>query len=246
MADPMLPHPATQRQYLMGGRVGERAGAEPPKATKMSDIARRMHSARQAWAAPGGSHDRLIGFLRIVLPIAIGVLAAFLVMAPLTRNGDASFLLAKNNVAVAQERLKIERASYRGQDSRGRPFELTAQSAIQKSSAEPIVRMNGLAAEIGLADGPARIVANHGRYNMDTEKVMLDGPIRFRSAGGYRLDTADATVDLRTRTMDSAGAVTGSAPQGTFSADRMSADLENRSVSLDGHARLRIVPGRTK
>ena len=212
----------------------------------MSEVAQQIHSARQIWAAPGGSHDRLIGTLRVVLPIAIGVLAAFLVMAPLTRSGDASFLLAKNNVEVAQDRLKIERAQYRGQDSKGRPFELTANSAVQKSSAEPIVRMQGLAAEIGLSDGPARIVAGQGRYNMKSEQVALDGPITFRSQGGYALDTADATIDLKSRTMQSRGAVTGSAPQGTFSADHMSADLENRSVSLDGHARLRIVPGRNK
>jgi lipopolysaccharide export system protein LptC len=212
----------------------------------MSEVARQIHSARQVWAAPGSSHDRLIGTLRVLLPIAIGVLAAFLVMAPLTRSGDASFLLAKNNVAVAHERLRIERADYRGQDSKGRPFALIARSAIQKSSAEPVVRLNGLAAEMGLSDGPARIVANTGRYNMNSEQVALDGPITFRSAGGYALDTSNATVDLKTRTMHSQGAVNGSAPQGTFSADRMSADLEDRSVSLDGHARLRIVPGRNK
>ena len=212
----------------------------------MSDVARRIRSTRQVWAAPGGSHDRLIGFLGFALPSAIGVLAAFLVLAPLTRSGDASFLLAKNNVAVAQERLKIEAATHRGEDSKGRAFQLTAGSAIQKSSAEPIVRLHGLAAEIGLADGPARIVANQGRYNMKTEQVALDGPVTFRSAGGYALDTSNATVDLKNRTMNSQGAVTGSAPQGTFSADRMSADLENRTVSLDGDARLRIVPGRNK
>ena len=114
----------------------------------MSDVARRIRSTRQVWAAPGGSHDRLIGFLGFALPSAIGVLAAFLVLAPLTRSGDASFLLAKNNVAVAQERLKIEAATYRGEDSKGRAFQLTAGSAIQKSSAEPIVHLNDLAAQI--------------------------------------------------------------------------------------------------
>ncbi|HEX7657557.1 MAG: LPS export ABC transporter periplasmic protein LptC [Sphingomonas sp.] len=212
----------------------------------MSDVARRIRSTRQVWAAPGGSHDRLIGFLGFALPSAIGVLAAFLVLAPLTRSGDASFLLAKNNVAVAQERLKIEAATYRGEDSKGRAFQLTAGSAIQKSSAEPIVHLNDLAAQIELTNGPARIIANQGRYDMDKEQVKLDGPIHFRDADGYKLDTSDATVDLRTRKMESSGAVTGSAPQGSFSADHMSADLESRTVSLNGNARLRIVPGRTK
>jgi lipopolysaccharide export system protein LptC len=31
-------------------------------------------------------------------------------------------------------------------------------------------------------------------------------------------------------------------PQGNFSANKMRADLENRSVRLEGNARLRIVP----
>jgi lipopolysaccharide export system protein LptC len=212
----------------------------------MSEIAQRTRSARQIWAAPGSRHDRLIGILRFALPVSIGVLAAFLVTAPLTAGGDVSFLLAKNSVDVAKERLQVEQATYRGEDSKGRPFRLQAMSAVQKSSAEPIVKLNGLAAEIELGDGPADITANTGRYDMKSEHVKLDGPIQFRAANGYQLDTSDATIDLKTRQMQSGGAVTGTTPQGSFSANRMSADLENRTVSLDGNARLRIVPGRTK
>jgi lipopolysaccharide export system protein LptC len=212
----------------------------------MSDVAQRRHSARQIWAAPGSSHDRTVNILSVVLPMAIGVLAAFLVLAPLMRTGDASFLLAKNNVAIAKQRLKIEQAHYRGQDSKGRPFQLTAGSAIQKSSAEPVVRLTDLAAQMDLSDGPAKIVAGQGRYNMRDEQVALDGPVTFHDSDGYQLDTSDATIDLKNRTMQSAGAVKGTVPQGTFSADRMSANLETHSVTLDGNARLRFVPGKTK
>jgi lipopolysaccharide export system protein LptC len=212
----------------------------------MSEVARRMHSARQVWAAPGGSHDRTIGILRVVLPIAIGVLAAFLVMAPLTRSGDVSFVLAKDTVQVAKQRLTIRQATYRGQDSKGRPFQLSAGSAVQKSSAEPVVRLNDLSAQIQLPDGPASITAPRGRYIMNEEKVDLTGPIAFRAADGYSLDTGSATFSLKTRELNGTGAVTGTVPQGSFSADHMTADLTNRSVSLDGNARLRIVPGKTK
>ncbi|MBJ6122564.1 LPS export ABC transporter periplasmic protein LptC [Sphingomonas mollis] len=208
----------------------------------MSDVARRMRSARQDWAAPGSRHDRLVGIARVVLPMGIGVLAAFLVMAPLTAAGDVSFVLDKNKVEVAHERMKIQAARYRGQDTKGQPFELDAGSAIQRSSAEPVVQLRDLQAGIQLADGPARIVAGRGRYNMDNERVTLDGPIAVRAAGGYRLDTRDATLDLQSRRMQSTGAVTGTVPQGVFSADRMRADLESRTVTLDGNARLRFDP----
>lgn len=212
----------------------------------MSEIARRQRTARQVWAAPGSPHDRLIGFLQWALPSGVGVLAAFLVLAPLYAGGDVSFVLDKNKVEVAHERLKIQSARYRGEDGKGQPFTLAAQSAVQKSSAEPIVQIDGLSALLQLADGPAQIKANTGRYDMDTQRVTVDGAIDFTGPNGYDLKTHDATVDLKQRTLTSGGAVTGTVPQGTFSADRLHADLDQRSVRLDGHAHLRIVPARAK
>ncbi|HVJ00441.1 MAG TPA: LPS export ABC transporter periplasmic protein LptC [Sphingomonas sp.] len=208
----------------------------------MSEIARRQRTARQVWAAPGSSHDRVIAIMRVALPIAIGVLAAFLVMAPLYMRGDVSFILDKNKVDLAPQRMKLQSATYRGEDDKGRPFVLAAGSAVQRSSAEPIVRLDDLAAGIQLSDGPAKIAAPGGRYDMESQKVALDGPITVRTAGGYALDTKDATVDLRARTMKSDGGVSGTTPQGNFRADSMSADLEDRTVSLDGNVHLRIVP----
>lgn len=212
----------------------------------MSEVARSVRSQRQVWALPGSSHDKLIATLKVLLPIGIGVLAAFLVAAPLTTSGDVSFVLDKHKVAVAHERLKIQAAQYRGEDGKGQPFSLDAQSAVQKSSAEPIVRIGGLKADISLDDGPATLTAPSGVYNMDSEQVEVGGPIDVKGPRGYSLKTSDATVDLKTRTLQSGGAVTGTVSQGTFSGDRMHADLANRSVTLDGHAHLRIVPHRAR
>ncbi|MES2054623.1 MAG: LPS export ABC transporter periplasmic protein LptC [Pseudomonadota bacterium] len=212
----------------------------------MSEVAARVRSERQVWAAPGSSHDRVVAGSKILLPIGIGILAAFLVMAPLTTTAEVSFLLDKNKVEVAKERLRIQKAMYRGEDGKGQPFALTAGSAVQQSSREPIVQLRTLTAAISLPDGPATLMAGKGRYNMNTEQVAVDGPIRFKAANGYQLDTNDATVDLKTRKMQSDNAVTGTVPQGTFSANGMKADLETHVVTLDGNARLRIVPGRNR
>lgn len=210
----------------------------------MSELARRARSERQFWAAPGGSHDKLVTTARAGLPILIGVLAAFLVMAPLTMRGDVSFVLDKNKVEVAKERMRLQAARYRGEDAKGQSFVLNAGSAVQKSSAEPIVRLNALNAAIALAEGPAKLVADNGRYDMNSEKVMIDGPIKFTGPNNYRLDTSDATVDLKSRQLTGTGGVTGTTTQGVFSGDRLTADLEQRTVRLSGNARLRLQPGR--
>ncbi|SEM72043.1 lipopolysaccharide export system protein LptC [Sphingomonas gellani] len=212
----------------------------------MPDPATIARTRRERRALPGSSHDKVIGVLRVGLPIGIGVLAAFLVMAPLSNAGDVSFLLDKNKVDVAKERLKIEAAQYRGQDSKGQAFTLNAGSAVQHTSAQPIVEINKLFATLQLPDGPARIQAATARYDMDTEQMTVNSPVAFRAADGYRLDTNGAVVNLKDRTLESTGPVQGAGPQGPFSANRMHADLESRVVKLDGNVHLRIVPGKAK
>jgi lipopolysaccharide export system protein LptC len=212
-------------------------------ATAAGQIAR---SQRERWALPGGRHDRLIGLLSFLLPVLVGVLAAFLVMAPLYTSGDVSFVLDKNSVEVAKERLRIQAARYRGQDGKGQPFMLNAGSAVQRTSAEPVVELRDLDAAIQLSDGPARLHADQGRYDMDSEQVRIDGPVAVTGPDGYRLNTQDPVVDLKARTLQSGGGVTGEARQGRFSAQRLTADLESRTVRLTGGARLRIDPRATR
>jgi lipopolysaccharide export system protein LptC len=212
----------------------------------MSEAAISKRTARQNWAAPGSSHDSLIRVLRVVLPAAIGMLTAFLAVAPLTTGKDLSFVLDKDKVAVAKERLRVTAANYRGQDSKGQAFILHAGSAVQHSSTDPIVRLSTLTARLALPEGPSVLAANQGRYDMDNEKMAIDGPVLFRSADGYRLLTRDVDVDMKTRKLASRGPAQGSMPIGTFSGDRMTADLTQRIVTLEGRGRLHIVQGAAK
>src|SRR3546814_10098689 len=123
---------------------------------------------RQRWGAIGSRHDRVVRLLRVGRPLGIGVIAAVLIFSPFTQRSEISFLLAKDKVEVAKERMRVTRAEYRGQDGKGQPFALIAGSAVQKSSAEPIVRMTDLSGAIRLKDGPATIAAQPSFYNMDT------------------------------------------------------------------------------
>lgn len=206
----------------------------------MSELADRARTERQLWAASGSSHDRLIAILRLVLPAAIVALVILLALAPLTVGRDISFVLSKDSVEVARERMRVTTATYRGEDSKGQPFELSAGSAVQVSSRDPVVRLHSLAAKIQLQDGPARIDAGQGRYDMDSEKVAIDGKVLFRSADGYHIETRDVGIDLKTRQVASQGRVDGRMNIGTFAGDRFTADLNSRVVVLEGRARLHI------
>ena len=209
----------------------------------MSDLANRDRADKQRWAVPGSSHDRIIRFAKVALPSAVGVVIAFLAMAPLEKNSEVSFILDKNQVENAHERMRVEQARYVGEDNRGQKFLIVANRARQRSSEEPIVDIWGMLARFGLAQGPVTVTANQGRYNLDQQKVSVAGPVRVAGPEGERLVTRDVSVDLKNHMMTSDGGVSGRMELGQFKAGRLRANLENRTIVLDGGTRLKIVQG---
>jgi lipopolysaccharide export system protein LptC len=211
--------------------------------TSQADIIR---GKRRAFAAPGSAHDKLVKLLVRVLPAGVGAVAAVMILAPFTPRGEISFLLDRNKVAVTSERLRVDKAMYRGADNLGRPFSLTAGNAVQRSASDPKVEMNDLVARILLADGPAEISARTGLYNIPEERVGVAGALDFRASDGYSMTANNVTVDLKNRRVEGSGGVSGAIPAGTFSANRIVADLSARTVALDGRARLRMQPGKLR
>lgn len=209
----------------------------------MATVAGNERVGRQRWASPSSGHDRRVRWALIGLPSAIGALAAVLAIAPMLSRDEISFTLAKDKVEKAPERMRVSKAEYRGQDDKGRPFMLSAGGALQSTSTTPIVALNDLSAQITLDGGPTSLSAPKANYDMDKDRIDVNGPLMLRSADGYTLNTANVGIDLKTRRMASNAPVTGSTRLGTFSAARMRADLDARTVTLEGRARLHIVQG---
>ncbi len=209
----------------------------------MSDAASLERDQRLRWARPGSSHDRNVRVARVALPAFVGALAAILAIAPLTQRAELSFVLSKDRVAMAKERLRVTEARYRGQDDKGQGFVLNAGSAVQATSREPVVQLGNLSAELSSATGTATITAPRARYNLDSEKLDVNGPLTYESADGYKLSMSNVGADLNTRQLSSASPVTGEMPLGRFSAGNIRADLGARTVTLGGRARLHIEQG---
>jgi lipopolysaccharide export system protein LptC len=209
----------------------------------MSEAALRTRVVKQRWAVPGSAHDRIVRWSKILLPSAVGVLIAVLMLAPLDKHGDVSFILDKKKVENAPERMRVETARYVGADNKGQRFEITANRAIQRTSEVPIVDVEGMFAQLMLANGPLMILANQGRYDLDSQKVAVNGPVRVVGPDGYRLETRDVSVDLKSRQLASSGPVAGQMRLGQFQAGKLQADLGSRTVVLGGGARLKIVQG---
>jgi lipopolysaccharide export system protein LptC len=209
----------------------------------MSQAADRRQERKRHWAEPGSKHDAVVRATKFGLPIVILVLVALLALAPFEKKGDVSFILDKNKVDEAKERMRVEQARYVGEDNKGQRFEIVADRAVQQSSNVPVVMIEGMRARLNLSRGPLSIVALKGRYDLEGEEVSVDGPVRVVGPDGYNLLTRDVQVDLDARTMQSRGAVNGEMRLGEFQAGNLSADLDERVIRLNNGVRLKIRQG---
>ncbi len=212
----------------------------------MSQQADQIRDKRRSSAAPGSPLDKAVKLLAVALPALVGAIAATMLITPLSPRGEVSFLLDRNKVDVANDRLRVDSAMYRGRDAKGQAFSLTAGEALQRSASVPVVELKDLTARLQLPEGPAVLLAPAGRYNIDDQLVAADGVVRFAAADGYRMAVRNVSVDLPNKLVIGSGGVDGAIPAGTFSANSIRADLEARTIALVGQARLRMVPGRMR
>ncbi len=209
----------------------------------MSEAAVRKSAVKRHWAEPGSRHDRVVRLAKFGLPVLGFGLVAILAISPFDKRDDVSFILNKKKVDKATERMRIESARYAGEDDKGNKFTITANRAVQQRSDVPVVMIEGIMAQLGLAQGPLVINADSGNYDLDNQMVQINGPVRVAGADGYRLETSNVRVDMKQHTLQSQGRVTGAMKLGTFEAGQIHADLGTRTVVLDGGVRLKIVQG---
>src|SRR3546814_7332678 len=78
-----------------------------------------------------------------------------------------------------------------------------------------------------LGDGPARLSAAEGAYDIDNERVTIPGTIRLEARDGYALLARNVTVDLETRRLEGSGGVSGAVPAGTFRSEEHTSELQS-------------------
>lgn len=190
----------------------------------------------------GGRYDRFIKVMRVALPAASVVLLLAIVVWPLVSGQEMSFVLSKDRVEISPERLRMEAPRYRGTDSQGRPFEISAARAVQRTSATPVVELTDVAARMAMTNDTVHVEAGQGSYDLEREQLKVDGPLVMTTERGYQLTTRDAIVDLPARVAYGSDGVEGNGPLGAFKAQRFRADIDRETVVFEGRTHMRITP----
>jgi lipopolysaccharide export system protein LptC len=210
----------------------------------------RVLGSAGAWrGAPrrrSGQRSRLLGVLRVLLPLLAVMLVALVLAWPqiMRHSGGFDVPILLPGDADQADTLRMDSPRYVGETRSERPYEVTARAASVDPLRTNLVRLDQPAADIALADeGAVRLTAASGTYDRDTERLVLDGGIEVVTSSGYRFVTPSARIDLAKGQVRGWQPIEGAGPSGTLSADRFEIQDTGDVLRFDGRVKVTVPPG---
>ncbi|KPP89128.1 MAG: lipopolysaccharide export system permease component LptC [Rhodobacteraceae bacterium HLUCCA08] len=166
------------------------------------------------------AYSRVIGILKVVLPLTALALLATLFLFARAPVGEGDIPFAEIEDIARESRLTQARIS--GVTDDGAVFTLSARGARPANGA---VTVDGIEARIDATDGTGiEITAGMGTLDTDSQVARLTGLARLETSSGYQMETAGLIADLATGTVTSDGALEIQAPYGTLTAGRVTVE----------------------
>jgi lipopolysaccharide export system protein LptC len=204
-----------------------------PSGLDSEAIARRRRLLRR-WRR----HSFMIHSLRRILP-ALGIM---LILA-LGAWGAASALFwrlgaARQSSGVAIRMLK---PNFQGRDDRGKPYLLSADSAVRDDFDSARVALEAPVFVLGAVEqGQSRVRALRGVYREDTRVLDLTGEVHLDDSAGMHFVTEHAVVDMQKNSVDGEKHIEGDGPLGRIAASSYAVRDGGARAFFTGQVKARI------
>jgi len=184
-------------------------------------------------ASDAGLHSRIVGVLKVGLPlVALGMLASIFLVQTDRFGGDLSF--SRGDIDALGKGLRITNPTFTGTTQGQDRFRFTA-ALVEPDAAPPErAKITTLAGEVALNNGPVvELEADSGDLHIPTERLDVAGNVRIRTSEGYRMAAEQATLDLRAGSLIAGNAVETTGPLGRID----SGSLTIQPAAASGEAR---------
>ena len=221
---------------LTGDERGGQAVFAAGSLATQADARAQWHDKHQREHARAMRHSRRVRFLRRAIPVTatLAVLLLFILtwLNPFARHGGISI----GPISVSGTRVVMDAPRLRGFQNETRPYEVTAQDASQDVREPHLIDLRELRANITIDDAgqTARIEAATGRFDTQSEFLVLERDVRVVSSTGYILDMSTADIDFATGTVVSDAPVSLQFTDGTIRARSMRITDGGAVISFEG------------
>ncbi|WP_376988932.1 LPS export ABC transporter periplasmic protein LptC [Bosea sp. R86505] len=193
---------------------------------------------RQAAFGAARRHTRLVRFLRRAIPISASVAVLALIVTPFLNplNGVASLSLGA--VGISGGKVKMDTPRLSGYRKDNRPYEVTAEAALQEIRNPTQVELQTLTARLQMErEGWVTVNAKSGLFDTQKEKLRLVDDVHVRTENGHDIRMRTADVDFKGGTVVSKEPVKVSL--GTTTVDADSLDVKDNGALIVFQGRVR-------
>lgn len=209
----------------------------------MAEEQRYDWSARvRSTASEALRYSRFVTVMKKVLSagaflIVFAVLAFFFI-----ERQPRGLQLAYERLGRVQNDLAMMKPKLTGTDSKGRPFTITADRAVQDAHNPKKATLQNLEADLVLdKDNWINARARSGMVDMNSGQLELNNGIDVYTGTGYELHSRSASANLKQSIIHGHEPVTGQGPDGTLRADSFHADRETNLLTLAGHVQMTVL-----
>jgi lipopolysaccharide export system protein LptC len=181
--------------------------------------------------------SRRVRLARVVLPVAMIAILASVGSQVVWRSVTAGDRRPAENKA----QIRMITPRFYGQSSDGRPFIITARSAVRDEADLKRVFLDAPTLTLGVGSpAPTRSTADRGIYREDTLKLQLFGNVRMDDGAGYRFASNEAMVDTRTGNITGETTLQGEGPTGQVQSNAYSVYDKGDRIIFRGGVKTRI------
>ena len=174
-------------------------------------------------------HTRLVGWLKIALPLAALAILSTLFMVADRIDPEDALPSAEVDVEGLAREPRMTAPSYAGTTSDGASITLTAEEARPEASDTP-AEARGLRLELDTPDGArTELRAATAVVDEPADRLVLSGGVRVTTSTGYVLDTPEVAARLDRSGLESRGEVRATGPAGEITAGKMTLDQDNQT-----------------
>jgi lipopolysaccharide export system protein LptC len=183
------------------------------------------------------ARSRRVHLARVVLPIAMIAILATVGTQVAWRTVTAGDRRPSENKA----QIRMITPRFYGQSSDGRPFMITARSAVRDEADLKRVFLDAPTLTLGVGSAtPTRSTADRGIYREDTLKLQLIGNVRMDDGAGYRFASNEAMVDTRNGNTTGETALQGEGPTGQVQSNAYSVYDKGDRIIFRGGVKTRL------
>lgn len=193
-------------------------------------------------------HTRLVGWLKVVLPLAALAILSTLFLVARRIDPEAALPYAEVDVEDLAREPRMTAPTYAGTTSDGSALTLSADEARPAAEGAP-AEAAGLRLELAAPDGSRTdLTAVTARMDTEAREIVLSGGVSVTTTSGYRLETAEMVAKLDRTGLESRAPVTANGPAGDIRADRLLLRQDDQTpgayvLVFNGDVRLVYQPG---